>query len=78
MGFRKNRLYRLDRPFAIGNNHKPTVSILSKTKTIVPLNIERLILHLQGYDFDIVHISSNKYISDYSSQHSFANPKGNN
>ena len=66
-GCEKNRLYLLGRPFTIYSDHKPIVSILNKPKTIVLLCIERLILHLQGYNFKIAHISSNKNMSDYSS-----------
>ena len=77
-GCEKNCLYLLGRPFTIDSDHKPIVNILNKPKTIVPLGIECLILHLQSYDFKIVHISSNENISDYSSRDPFAHPQENN
>ena len=64
-------------PFTINSNHKPIVSILNKPKSIAPLHIERLILRLQGYDFEIAHISSNENISDYSNRYLFAHPQEN-
>ena len=66
------------RPFTIYSDHKPTVSILNKPKTTVPLRIESLILWLQRYNFKIGHISSNENISDYSSRHLFAHPQESN
>ena len=77
-GCEKNRLYLLGRPFTIYSDHKPIVSISNKPKTIVPLGIERLILHLQGYNFKIAHISSDENISDYSSRHPLAHTQENN
>ena len=47
------------------------VNILNNPKAKVPLRIERLTLRLQGYEFDLKHISSEQNISDYSSRHPF-------
>ena len=73
-GCEKNDLYLLGRHFTIYSYHKPTVGILNKPKTIAPLQIERFILHWQGYDYKINHLSSNEKISHYSSRHPFVHP----
>ena len=68
----------MGRPFTIYSDHKPIVSILHNTRTILPFYIERLILLLQGYNFKTAHTSWNENISDYSSRYPFAHCQENN
>ena len=66
-----NRLYLFGRSFTIFNDHKPIVNTLNNPKSKVPLRIERLTLRLQGFTFDLKHVTTDANISDYPSRHPF-------
>ena len=45
------------------------VNLLSRPSSKLPLRIERIILQLQGYNFDIKYVKTEQNISDYISRH---------
>ena len=45
------------------------VNLLSQPSSKLPLRIERIILQLQGYNFDIKYVKTEQNISDYISRH---------
>ena len=66
----RHRVYLFGRTFKIYNDNKALVNLLlSRPSSKVPLRIERTILQLQGYDFDIEYVKSEQNISNYISRH---------
>ena len=63
------RIYLFGRTFKIYSDNKALVNLVSRPSSKVPLRIERMILHLQGYDFDIRYVKTEQNISDYISRH---------
>ena len=67
--YQRHRVYLFGRTFKIYSDNKALVRLLSRPSSKVPLRIERLILQLQGYDFDIKYVKTEQNISDYISRH---------
>lgn len=65
----RNRLYLFGRQFTLFNDHKALINILNNNKSKLPLRIERMLLRLQGYEFEAKHVNSEQNISDYASRH---------
>ena len=65
----RNRLYLLGRDFTIYNDHKAIVNLLNNPNSTIPLRIERMILRIQGYNFQLKYVKSDENISDYMSRH---------
>lgn len=63
----RNRLYLLGRSFHIYNDNKPIVTLLNKPLSKLTLRIENMLLRVQGYNFKLHYIPTNKNISDYNS-----------
>ena len=77
----RNRLYLLGRSFDIYNDHKPIVNLLNKPLSKLPLRIENMLLSIQGYNFKLYYVPTQKNISDYNSRNPHDTPnnssKGN-
>ena len=67
--YQRHRVYLFGRTFKIYSDNKALVRLLSRPSSKVPLRTERLILQLQGYDFDIKYVKTQQNISDYISRH---------
>ena len=67
--YQRHRVYLFGRTFKIYSDNKALVRLLSRPSSKVPLRTERLILQLQGYDFDIKFVKTQQNISDYISRH---------
>ena len=65
----RNRLYLVGRQFTIYNDHKALVSLLKNPNAKIPLRIERMVLRLQNYDFELIYVKGENNISDYTSRH---------
>ena len=57
------------RQFTIYNDHKALVSLLKNPNAKIPLRIERMVLRLQNYDFELIYVKGENNISDYTSRH---------
>ena len=55
-GCSKFHEYLYGRKFIIENDHKPLMSIFKKPFSKTPPRIQRFILHLQKYDFELIYI----------------------
>ena len=64
-----HRAYLFGRTFKIYSDNKVLVNLLSRPSSKVPLRIERMIIQLQSYDFDIKYVKTEQNISDYISRH---------
>ena len=64
-----HRAYLLGRTFKIYSDNKVLVNLLSRPSSKVPLRIERMIIQLQSYDFNIKYVKTEQNISDYISHH---------
>ena len=64
----RNRLFLYGRSFTLINDNKPLINILNNPKSNPPPRIERLLLKLQGYDFEVGYVSSQNNISEYFSR----------
>ena len=53
----------------IYSDNKAPVNLLSRPSSKVPLRIERMILQLNDYDFDIKYVKTEQNIGDYISRH---------
>ena len=65
----RHRDYLFGKTFKIYSDNKAIVDLLSRPCSKVPLQIERMILQLQGYDFDIKYVKTEQNISHYISRH---------
>ena len=65
----RHRVYLFGRTIKIYSDNKAIVNLLSRTSSKVPSRIERMILQLQGYDFDIKYVKTEQNFSDYISRH---------
>ena len=65
----RNRLYLHGKQFTIVNDNKALINILNNPKSKPPLRIERMLLRLQGYNFQTKYVQSAKNISDFLSRH---------
>ena len=66
---RRQRVYLFGRKFKIYSDNKALVNLLSQPSSNVPLQIECMILQLQGYDFEIENVKSQQNISEPISNH---------
>ena len=57
------------RTFKIYSDNKALINLLSLPSSKVPLRVERMILQLQCYDFDIKYVKTEVNISGYISRH---------
>ena len=64
-----NKLYLNGHDFKLFSDHKPIVNLLNNPNSRVPLRIKRMTLRLQGYSFDLQHVTGENNISDYNSRH---------
>ena len=71
----RNGLYLLGRIFIIYNDHKALVHLLNNPNATIPLRIERMVLRMQGYNFQLKHVKTDENISDYMSRHPFDKAK---
>ena len=67
-------LYGLGDIFEVDTNHKPLVPLLSGYRTTAPLRIERMRVHLQGFNYRVNYVAGKKAGSenneaDYNSRH---------
>ena len=65
----RHRVYLFGRTFKIYSDNKALVNLLSRPSSKVPLRIERMILQLNDYDFDIKYVKTEQNIGDYISRH---------
>jgi len=65
----RNRLFLYGRSFSLINDNKALINILNNAKSKPPPRIERLLLRLQGYNFEAEYVSSQNNISDYFSRY---------
>ena len=64
-----NKLYLYGHDFKLFSDHKSIVNLLNNPNSRVPLRIKRMTLRLQGYSFDLQHVTGENDISDYPSRH---------
>ena len=72
-GCEKFRLYLLETKFRVLTGHKPLVELLNNPNAIIPLQIERWLLRLQAYDFEVSHTQGHFNPTDYYSRHTNVN-----
>ena len=54
--YERNRLFLYGRSFTLINDNKAVINILNNPKSNTPPKIERLLLKLQGYDFEAEYV----------------------
>ena len=75
-GIQKFHTYLFGKPFVVITDHKPLMSIHNKPLKSAPPRLQRLLIRLQGYDFQLVYRPGSKMIiADVLSR--FPNPKNN-
>ena len=67
--WKKHHVYVFGRKFKMYCDNKALVNLLKRPSSKLPLRIERMLLQLQGYEFEIEHVKSESNISDFISQH---------
>ena len=50
-------------------DNKALVNLLKRPSSKLPLRIERMLLQVQGYEFEIEYVKSESNISDFISRH---------
>ena len=65
----RNRLYLFERSFTIFCDNKALVHILNNPDSKLPPRLERMILHIQGYNFVLQFVRSEQNISDFIRRH---------
>jgi len=69
-GVMKLRKYLLGAPrFQIVTDHRPLCTLFNKTKQDMPPRIERFVMDVQGYDYEVVYQPGKSNIADYLSRH---------
>ena len=69
-GVQKLRKYLLGAPtFKIITDHKPLQSMFNNGKQDLPPRIERFVMDIQGYDWEVVYKPGKNNIADYLSRH---------
>ena len=53
----------------IYSENKALINLSSRPSSKVPLRIERMVLQIQGYNFDIKYVKSEQNIRDYIRRH---------
>ena len=61
----RNKLYLFVRHFTIYTDHKSLVNLLTNPNKTLPIRLERMLLRIQCYNFDIKHVKGELNISDY-------------
>ena len=71
LGVERFQMYVYSRSFTMESDHKPLVSISQKNLADMPVHLQCMLLHLQGYDYTIhYHPSKEMALSDTLSQFS--------
>ena len=60
--------YLFDRQFTVGTDHKPLLNMLSQ-KAEPPARIQKWMMKLQAYSYDLEHIPGKEMAADYLSRH---------
>ena len=69
-GVKKLRKYLLGAPkFNIVTDHRPLCPMFNKNKQDLPPRIERFVMDIQGYDYEVVYQPGKSNIADYISRH---------
>jgi len=69
-GVKKLRKYLLGAPqFKIVTDHRPLCPMFNKNKQDLPPRIERFVMDVQGYDYEVVYQPGKSNIADYLSRH---------
>ena len=69
-GVKKLRKYLLGAPkFQIVTDHRPLCPMFNKNKQDLPPRIERFVMDIQGYDYEVVYQPGKSNIADYISRH---------
>lgn len=71
-------IYLFGTKFCLHTDHKPLVSIFRNTLSKNTARIERLLLRIQQYDFDVFHQNGASNPADYFSRHPVEQPKNTN
>ena len=73
--FKKHHVYVFGRKFKMYCDNKALVNLLKRPSSKLPLRIERILLQLQGYEFEIEYIKSKSNVSDFISRHPTPNDR---
>jgi hypothetical protein len=69
-GVKKLRKYLLGAPkFQIVTDHRPLCPMFNKNKQDLPPRIERFVMDIQGYDYEVVYQPGKNNMADYMSRH---------
>ena len=66
---KRHHIYVFGRKFKMYCDNKALVNLLKRPSSKLPLRIERMLLQLQGYEFEIEYVKSESNISDFISRH---------
>ena len=66
---KRHYIYIFGRKFRMYSDSEALVNLLKRPSSKLPLRIERMLLRLQSYEFEIEYVKRESNISDFSSRH---------